>query len=135
MGLERFFVNRTSTLLSSAVRAATATTAAQTNMTSKGVVVTLDITVVSGTGTDTLTLSVEYKDPTSGKWVAIGALSAYAASGGVATKVLEVYPNSGAAAQGITGVANRPLPAIWRAKVTHSGSGNWTYTLGAAYVS
>lgn len=108
--------------LISGVRAATNQTADQTNEHSGGIVVTFDITAVPGA--TTVTLSIEDKDPVSGKYVAVLTGAAEVA---VATRQYTLHP-------GIVEAANSkvalPLPRTWRIKVTHSGAGNFTYSVG-----
>lgn len=108
--------------LASAVKAATQTLADQTNRSHKGIQVTLDVTVVPGT--DTVTLSIQRKDPTSGKYSTILAAAARVATG---TDVLTVYPS-------IPDEANlrqaQVLPDTFRLLVTHSAASNFTYSVG-----
>lgn len=73
----------------------------------RGLHLTIDITVLGGT-TPTLTVTIQGKDPVSGKYYTILASAALAA---VATTVLRVYPGLVAAANL---VANDVLPREWR---------------------
>lgn len=65
-----------------------------TNPTSKGVKLVIDITAITGTG-PSLTVTLQGKDPTSGKYYTVLASAALSA---VATTVLTVYPGLTAAA-------------------------------------
>lgn len=118
--------NESDTLLPSAVRATTTNGSDQTNFHYKGLHVIFDITAVPGV--DTVLLTIQGKDPVSGKYYTI---LAGAAEVGIATRVYKVCP-------GITAAANVSvsdlLPRDWRIIVTHSGAGNFTYSVGAQLV-
>lgn len=79
----------------------------QGNRRARGVKVVIDITALTGTS-PTLTVTLQGKDPVSGKYYTILASAALAA---VATTVLTVYP---AAAVAANVSANDELPASWR---------------------
>lgn len=123
------------TLLSSAARTATTNSEdqiAQPNQ--RGVTLILDITAAPENA-DTLTVSIQGKDPTTGKYVTLTGFAASKkgeelAEGG--TLAFTLYPAATETAA-ITGheVQALPLPSRWRAVVTHSGEGSWTYSLGA----
>lgn len=117
--------NRGGTIMASAVRAATVTGQDINNDQYSGVTVILDITAVPTT--DTVTLAIQAKDPTSGKYYTLLTGSAEVAT---ATKTYKVYP-------GITAAANAAvsdmLPAIWRVTITHSAATNFTYSVGYNY--
>lgn len=113
------------TLFADAVRAASQTGAAQTNRGFKGAIFYFNIRVVPGV--DTVQLIIEGQDPVSGNF---GALLTATAIAAVTTPARYVfYP--GAGASGATGTAAIPLPYIWRARIVHSGAGNFTYSLAA----
>lgn len=77
------------------------------NLNGRGIKLVIDITAITGTG-PTLTVTIQGKDPTSGKYFTI---LASAALGAVATTVLTVYPGLTAAANV---AANDILPRSWR---------------------
>jgi hypothetical protein len=79
----------------------------QVNYNGRGLHLTIDITAITGT-TPTLTVTIQGKDPVSGKYYTLLASAALAA---VATTVLRVYPGLAAAANL---VANDALPRNWR---------------------
>ena len=114
--------NVAGTLLASAARTTTTSSADQTNYNGQAVAVTLNITAVPGG--DTVTLSIEAKDPVSGAYTAILTGSAEA---GTATRRYRVGTN-------IAAVANLAaadvLGRTWRATVTHSAAGSFTYSVG-----
>lgn len=124
-----------STLLGSEERTATTSTPDQTSSAGqRGVLLVLDVTKAPE-AEDTLTVSIEARDPATGKYV---TLTAFAASkkgkelkeGG--SLAFTLYPaGAETSAVGSHEVQALPLPASWRAKVTHSGNSKWTYTLGA----
>lgn len=118
--------NQDAQLLAAAARTASVTLADFTNFNARGLVMVLDVTAVPTV--ETLTLVIEGKDSASGKYYTILQSTASAATG---TVVLRVYPGLTASANL---VANDVLPRTWRARVVHSASGSFTYTLGASLV-
>ncbi len=124
------------TLLTSEAREATATSDQQRAAQGEaGVLLTLDVTAAPNTA-ETLTVSIQAKDPASGKWVTITAFAATKKGEEIqagATLAYTLYP----AAVETTATADHevqalPLPRVWRAIVTHSAGGSWTYSLGAS---
>lgn len=116
--------NESIILFPSASRTATISSSSQSNLFYKGVHLVLDITVVPGV--QTITVDVEGIDPISGLSYSLLTSAAFVATG--LQNPLTVYP-------GITVVANEQssiiLPINWRATVTHSGAGAFTYSLSA----
>jgi hypothetical protein len=123
------------TLLKSEARTATAHTEDQTAPAGRrGVMLVLDITKAPAAN-ETLTVAIEAKDPATGKYV---VLTAFAASKkgeeleAGTTLAFTLYPAAAeTSALALHEVMALPLPSRWRATVTHSGEGAWTYTLGA----
>ncbi|HWZ65626.1 MAG TPA: hypothetical protein VNX65_02390 [Patescibacteria group bacterium] len=95
----------------------------QTNYNARGVIVTFDIT--AGT-TLLLTLEIDYKDPVSGKYV---ALLTGVQQTAVGTTSLTIYPGNTVAANVS---ASTILPRTWRVKVTAGNANSATYTIGAS---
>lgn len=118
--------NNNFTILPSAVRAAASNSQDQFNLDGRGLILVLDITVVPGV--DTITPTIQGKDPASGKYFTI---LAGAAQVGVATVILRVYPGLVVAANL---AANDILPVIWRLAMVHSAGSNFTYSVGASIV-
>lgn len=118
--------NQDLTLLAAGVRAVTTNSADQTSHNARGLHVVFDITAVPGV--DTVTLTIEGKDAVSGKYYQLISGDAEVAVG---TRAYRVYP-------GIVSVAklavNDVLPRSWRVTVTHSGAGNFTYSVGASLI-
>lgn len=110
-------------ILSSAVRAASANGQDRTNQNARGILVVIDVTAVPTV--DTVTFTLQGKDPASGKYYTILASAALVAAG---TVVLRVYPGLTAAANL---VASDALPRTWRLITTHSAATNFTYSVGA----
>lgn len=81
----------------------------------RGMHLVIDITAITGT-TPTLTVTIEGKDPTSGKFYTILASAALNATG---TTVLKVYPGLTAAANT---VANDVIPRDFRVKAVVGGT-------------
>lgn len=129
------------TLLASGARTASANSGDQVNNYAVGIQAVIDITALNlpttttaapGTTTTTpappswsLTLKIEGKDPTSGKYYTILSSAALSTTG---TTVLTVYPGI-AAASNVS--ASSVLPRVWRATVTASTTDSLTYSVGA----
>jgi hypothetical protein len=120
--------NTEGTALSSSARSATNNSADLTNYNAKGVVIYFNVSVVPGT--DTVTLSVEGKDPVTGNYGVLFTATAIATTIQPARYVL--YP--GASGAGPTGVLAIPIPRTWRIKITHSAGTSFTYAVGYSYV-
>ena len=84
----------------------------------------------------TLALSLELRDPASGKYVPLTAFAVTKKAselGAGATLAYTIYPGAAeTAAIGNHEVMALALPGKWRVKVTHSAGGDWTYTVGAS---
>ena len=118
--------NRSVTVFASLARTATENSADLKNRSCRGLVLTIDMTVEPGV--DTVTFTIQGKDPLSGKYYTILASAALTA---VATTVLRVYPGLTAAANL---VASDVLPSDWRVTATHSGATTTTYSVGAQLI-
>lgn len=119
------------TLLASAARTASTQSADQDVQTRNpvGVRLFLDVTANPGAA-ETLTVQIEMKDPVSNKYRAVTAFPAIAAATN-ATYIYELYPS----VIETTATANHEvqggtIPRVWRANVTHSAGGSWTYSIG-----
>lgn len=95
----------------------------QLNYQGRGVKLIIDITAVGGGAT--LTVTLEGKDPITGKYFTILASAALAAQ---ATTVLTVFPGAPVSAN-IS--ANDALPRTWRVKHAVAVANNITYAIGA----
>jgi hypothetical protein len=109
------------TLLASGARTTTQTQADQTNAGHKGIRVVTDIT---SAGTGSITVSIDAKDPASGKYVPMLASAALATN---QTKTLFIYPGSLNTANA---AANDSLPLKWRIIVTANNANSVTYSVG-----
>lgn len=108
------------TLLASAARTATTSTADLGRTTEQAVHIALIVTAVPTT--ETLTMKIEGKT-TSGTYYTIVAGTASAATGTVILKV-------GRGVASVTNVAiGDMLPDIYRVTVTHSSTGSFTYSV------
>jgi len=111
------------TVLASAARTTTQTSADLTNVDGRGVKVILDVTLV---GTGNITLAIKGKDPTSGKYYTMLTGSAVSSN---STTVYTIYP-------GLTAVANSivsdVLPHIFQIVVTANNANSCTYSVGAS---
>lgn len=126
---DRWRNNEEVTLLASAVRSSTTVSSDQTNYNAKGVIIFMHVSVVPGT--DTVQIIIEGKDPVSGNYDAVffGQLTS-----GVSQVLELVYPGA-TDSDGAVGQTNDiPLPRTWRVDITHIGSGNFTYSVGASYI-
>lgn len=103
---------------------ATYTSADIENGQGRGVKVVVDITAVGGGAT--LTVTLQGKDPLSGKYY---TLLASAALGAAATTVIFIFPGAPVAANVS---ANDALPATWRVSAALAVANNMTFTIGAS---
>lgn len=100
----------------------------------RGIILFLDVTANPG-GAETLTLQVQTKDPVGGGWANLTTFGATTAATN-ALYMYTLYPSAAeTAATSGHEVQALPLPPIWRARITHSSTGSWTYTVGAYTVS
>lgn len=114
------------TLLASAARTATNSTADQSNAGFRGLHVVINVTAV--TATPSVVFTIQGKDEASGAYYTILASAAITGTG---TTVLRVYPGLTAAANT---VANDALPGAWRVLATHGDADSITYTVGASLI-
>lgn len=124
------------TLLSNEGRAATKVTDDVNAVAGqRGVMLALDITKAPNTA-ETLTLVLEAKDPSSGKYVPITVFKASKKGeelGAGTTLLFTVYPGAlETEAVGSHEVMALPLPRKFRVKITHSAGSEWKYSLGAS---
>lgn len=124
---EPSFNNQDLVILASAARTASANGVDRTNQNARGIIIVLDVTVAPGV--DTVTFTLQGKDPASGKYYTVLASAAIVA---VSTVVLRVGPGLTAAANA---VANDILPRTWRLITTHSAGTSFTYSVGAILVN
>ena len=116
-------VNRSVSVGDLAAVTASTTNFDLSNRNARGVHLIIDIT--ARTSTSTLTVTIQGKDPVSGKYYDILATTALSATG---TTVLKVYPGLTAAANA---AANDIIPVEWRVKAVVASAGAITCTLGA----
>lgn len=114
--------NRYKTLLPSAARTTTQTSAVLSNLSGKGIVVVVDATVNAGSA-GSITVTIKGYDPVSTKtWTILAS----AALTSVATTILRVYP-------GLTAVTNLTasdvIPTHFRIDVTANNANPVTYSL------
>lgn len=118
---DRWRNNTVGTLLASAARTATTSSADQTLFNGRGVAVIIDVTAV--TGAPSVTFAIEVKDSVSSKYVAVLTSAAITGTG---TTRLRIYP-------GITATANVSASDImdrtWRVTATHANADSITYSV------
>lgn len=105
----------TAALITHAAASAGVNGADQDNLSARGLKLVIDITAITGTG-PSLTVTVEGKDPVSGKYYPLLVSAALTAVG---TTVLTIYPGVVAAANL---AANDVLPKTWRVKSAIAGT-------------
>lgn len=118
-------MNVASALLPSASRTATISSIDQQNQFGRYVHVTVDTTVI---GTGSITMTIEGRDPASGKYYTI------LASAAIVTNVTTVYKVGPALTAAANAVANDILPTVWRVTVTANNANPATYSVGYAIV-
>jgi hypothetical protein len=121
--LEGDLPNRAVALMPSAAQTTTQTSADQANPNGLMLQVILDLTVNAG-GLGSITLTIQGKDPASGKYYTLLAGAAVTA---VSTVVYRVGPSLTAAANA---VANDFVPAVFRIVVTANNANPVTYSVG-----
>lgn len=118
--------NGNTELLGSYARTSTTASRDIINNNCRGCQIILDVTSV--TATPSITVTIQGKDPVSGKYYTILTSSPVTATG---TVVYRVYP-------GITAVANLSasdvIPSLWRVSVAHGDSDSITYSVSANMV-
>jgi hypothetical protein len=118
--------NKAGTALASAARTTTTASGDISNPDGRGVWVVLDLTAF--TTAASLTLSIQGKDPASGKYVTLFTSAAVTT---VSTNAYVVYP-------GITETANVdasvPVPKTFRVNVVHGNANSTTYSVGYSTV-
>ncbi len=95
----------------------------------RALIVTLDLTAYSGTGG--LTVSINHKDPASGKFVQLHANFAQIVATGTYTYIIG---SNAVAAGGVTGVGANPIGRTVRITVTVGDASSQTYSLGHCVV-
>lgn len=114
------------TILASAARTTTQTGADTENIHCSGIILVLDMTNVAAG--PSVTLSIDGKDPASGKYF---NLLTGAAVTTASTNVYWLFPGAVVTANVS---ANMVLPKIWRTVVTANNANSGTYSLGAVLV-
>ena len=116
------------TILASAERTASTTSADQVNYDWRGARLYLNVSTMSGT--PTLDVAVQTKDPVSGTYFNLsgGTLPQIGTTG---TDELTIYP--GIAETGGETVSD-VLPRTWRINTTQGAGGSITYSIGASYI-
>jgi hypothetical protein len=120
--------NTEGTLLASAARTTTVSTAVQTNYNGRGAHLILDITT-AGTGNLILILVGQYPP--------VGVTRVVASSTTITTTgrtMIELYPGIGAATSEANFRISGALPRTWWAGVNHSDASSWTYSLGYSLI-
>ena len=119
-------------VVSRVLQATTYTGSDRANYNGRGVTGFLNVTANPG-GAQTLTFTLEVKDELGGDaYVAVATSGAVLAAGGLGLFMIQCYP--GDAVTATVAIANvytqvLKLPRTYRWIVTHSGAGNWSYTV------
>jgi len=127
---DRVRANTEGTLLASAARTASISSADQTNHNASGVLITLNVTAVSGSAG--VVLRISGKDPVSGSYHNLNAAIASITTVGLRTYY--IYPGIAALNNGATQPVNAILPRTWRVTVTHDNADSITYSVGFALI-
>ena len=119
-------LNVAGTALSSAARTATISSSDITNLSGRGIHVVLDVTVDPAAAS--VVLTIEGKDPASGKYYTI---LTSAAVNSVSTNIYRVHPNL----TPVTNlIVNDIIPKTFRITVTHADADSFTYSVGYSLV-
>lgn len=123
---DRWRNNTQMAVLTSSARTATTSSSDQINYNARGVYLVFDVAAVSGS--PSLTLAVQVKDPASNKYIDILASAAVTS---VSTTIFKLYP-------GITAAANiaasEALMRTWRVQVRHGTADSVTYSVGYSLI-
>ena len=114
------------TILASAARTATASSADITNYNGRGAHIVINVTAV--TSTPSVVFTVEGKDALSSAYYTILTSAAITGTG---TTALTVYPGATAAANV---AVSQILPRTWRVTATHGDADSITFSVGASVV-
>ena len=125
-GIADFVLNAEGTLLASAARTSTTTSPNMTNKNAKGILVSLNVTVASGTGG--LQVVIRGHDPVTGTVYWLNALPVAVVATGI--NVYEVCPAVNTAASGVKQRTSGELPRTWSVSVIHGDSSSYTYSVG-----
>ena len=121
--------NQGVTLLASAARTGTTTTATQTNYNARGIVVFLNVTVASGTGG--LQVQLGYVDPVSGNNILISTAPTAITATGIRAYIY--FP--GNATGGLVSQNNQTvLPRSFYVSVAHGDGSSYTYSVGGSVI-
>jgi hypothetical protein len=118
-------INAVGTAMASAARTATNNSGDLTNASGRSLHVVLDVTTA---GTGSITMTIQGKDETSGKYYTILAGAAVTT---ITTNVYRVGRGFTAAANAI---ANDIVPRTFRILVTHNNANSITYSVGYSLV-
>ena len=110
-------------LLSSAARTTTQTSADQLNYNARGIDIVVDVTSV---GTGSITMTLNYKDPASGKYITLLSGAAITTN---STNVYRLYPGLTASANA---TANDILPRTFQIVITANNANPVTYSVGCS---
>jgi hypothetical protein len=122
--------NLEGTLLASAARTATTSSAAQTNYNCRGVIVYLNVTVASGTGG--LGVVIGATDPASGNGLKLNPDATAVTTTGYRGYI--VYPGASATSPDVVQVTASVLPRNWFVTVFHSNASSYTYSVGYSLI-
>lgn len=121
----KYIAPKNQTILASAARTTTQTSADLGSVGCTGLIAVLDMTTV---GTGSVTLTIDGKDSASGKWFNLITGAAVVTN---STNVYRIYP-------GLTPVANATVsdvvPSIYRMVVTANNANSATYSLGVQLI-
>jgi len=134
---DRWRNNQRLTVLASAARTSTTTSSSQTSFNARSMIINMDVTAAPTV--ETLTLAVQMNMSTSSTNIEMVVTSADADTG---AHLIIIDPSGGADTLTDGGSAvqqqirrDLPVPKSWRVVVTHSASGEFTYSVGVDYIA
>ncbi len=130
-GWDREPANQEASLLASAARTSTTSSAAQTNRGHRGVIVWLNVTGAGAGGT--ILVHIQGWDPAASAWVTLNATPAGAGAGFTGGLGMEVSPGASGGTAATAGYmiqrVGGGLPRTWRVSVVHDTGNSFTYSV------
>jgi len=124
--------NTEATVLATTKSGVTTKSDDQINYNAKGALFFFQIASSPASDSCNVAFSIEGKDPVSGTYF---TMLDDATEGATSVKIYAIYPGIADTESKFTAFEEMPLPRTYRARITHTGAGSFTYSVGAMYVN